>query len=747
MSKFIPVRITERIVSRAPDDDVLIAGEKVVVDNGDGTYNEYVGVSEGNAVVAKPLNGETNIINSIISTDPDVISTTDKTVTIDLEGYSKKGHTHDLYATQETVSTISDDINDIKTTLGNNITTISDHTNRIESLESSSTDISGRVDELEEYKIRVEDLEGILGDTGDSTESTEDSVLYRLNAIETAIGGSGDGGQGTSIRAKIDDHEDRLKTIKEDLGEKDKNGTIFNRLAKIETDIGDVNSNNSIIDRLTDLEDVNKNSIISENTERKNIDIVQHFDNNSPRAGYLYNYLDELTNYIEDGIHSAITIGNACKSISEGSVTIGVTSQSGIRGYYWTKFENTTYASKPAHKIYLSENQTSNGDDYPRDMDWAVGDMVTVFNENKFVTYSKIVAIEIGAIIVDGYAPFEAREVIENPHAEEYAIFAICVDGNGQIIPRNGSHIFGWNAFTTGINNLSAGSLSTTHGYNNVSAGDFSLTAGRNNISGYAAITAGWNNIGLGEKSLTVGRNNIVEQNADNCIVGGLENKVYSGNNIICGSKNTISKDSIGNIVTGYENTVSDYCNAVFGDKNTITTDKGRNLLTGHINTITFGNYNIVSGQNNTINGTSDKPSDYNAVFGGYHSSSKLGHTINGKYNIVSGAAHSVTGNANAVSGAKHTINNNYTLVSGEGNTTSANYQTIVGKYNNVDSASLFIVGNGNSSKKSNAFVVNTDGRATISKAPENDMDVVNKKYLEDYFESKLETFLINESF
>lgn len=58
--------------------------------------------------------------------------------------------------------------------------------------------------------------------------------------------------------------------------------------------------------------------------------------------------------------------------------------------------------------------------------------------------------------------------------------------------------------------------------------------------------------------------------------------------------------------------------------------------------------------------------------------------------------------------------------------------QTVVGSYNAPDKNAAFIVGNGSDDEhRNNAFVIWKDGRATIEKVPTNDMDVVNKNYVD----------------
>lgn len=69
----------------------------------------------------------------------------------------------------------------------------------------------------------------------------------------------------------------------------------------------------------------------------------------------------------------------------------------------------------------------------------------------------------------------------------------------------------------------------------------------------------------------------------------------------------------------------------------------------------------------------------------------------------------------------------------GLGTVATAEAQTVVGKYNSISNNSLFIVGNGLlDSSRSNAFTVNADGTATIGAEPVNDMDVVNKLFVDN---------------
>lgn len=81
--------------------------------------------------------------------------------------------------------------------------------------------------------------------------------------------------------------------------------------------------------------------------------------------------------------------------------------------------------------------------------------------------------------------------------------------------------------------------------------------------------------------------------------------------------------------------------------------------------------------------------------------------------------------NAFASGTATKAIFDNSTAL-GEGTHTSRKNQLAIGEYNADSPNALLIVGNGTAEENSNAFEVKEDGRATISKAPINDMDVVN---------------------
>jgi len=106
-------------------------------------------------------------------------------------------------------------------------------------------------------------------------------------------------------------------------------------------------------------------------------------------------------------------------------------------------------------------------------------------------------------------------------------------------------------------------------------------------------------------------------------------------------------------------------------------------------------------------------------------------------YETVAGYRAHSEGEYTKASGRASHAGGTHTIASGAS-------QTAIGKYNKKDNNALFIVGNGTADGddyRSNAFVVNQDGTATIAKAPVNEMDVVNKGYLDAvkaYLESNM---------
>lgn len=83
--------------------------------------------------------------------------------------------------------------------------------------------------------------------------------------------------------------------------------------------------------------------------------------------------------------------------------------------------------------------------------------------------------------------------------------------------------------------------------------------------------------------------------------------------------------------------------------------------------------------------------------------------------------------------GYNNTNASSCTLTAGEGLKVNTWCMSVLGRYNNTASNALLVVGNGSSSKPSDAFIVQSDGRATVGKAPTAAMDVATKQYVDSH--------------
>lgn len=138
-----------------------------------------------------------------------------------------------------------------------------------------------------------------------------------------------------------------------------------------------------------------------------------------------------------------------------------------------------------------------------------------------------------------------------------------------------------------------------------------------------------------------------------------------------------------------------------------------------------------------------------------------IGSHAEGLETVAGNDSNTTLGNATHAEGYKTVANQNYAHAEGSntkasgvashaggiGTKATAEAQTAIGKYNAVNNNALAVVGNGTSDNdRSNAFEVLKDGRVTIQSEPKNDIDGVNKGYLNNnyYTKSKAANAIIN---
>ena len=496
-----------------------------------------------------------------------------------------------------------------------------------------------------------------------------------------------------------------------------------------------------------------------------------------------------VNNPTANGIGS-IAFGGGAETKASGGQALGVLNTSGVKGFYWDtitfnsdgtatiKISSTRRASTLIKPTYVTDLATT--------YKWAIGDTVSIVNDNQYAACATITAISSDTITVDSlpftsiaYTSILSAYTYVNPddrtifacYQKQEANISIGSIGvtNSRWYPREGTVELGWAATQFGVENFGSGAGSLSAGFHNWQAGNFGATFGRDNIGGYCGVTVGgWNkNLGLhsavvgrdlvnnGDYNLLSGRTNTINNIAgkdpsSHNNIGGCGNTISGHRNIIGGSNNT-SSAMYNTIINGSGITASDSQSSIFiGDSHKV---KGNNqAIFGLGHEIISGSCNFISGRKNTAKGNS------NTIIGGAYDENSSGNSVYGIGNIVGGTnnkAGTTETNVNfsLVTGANNTASHVYTYVLGRELKTSSSYQLVVGSNNSEVANTAFIVGVGGlGGTPKNGFVVYKDGRATVGKAPTNDMDVATKQYVdshssgvdEDAVKTILENVLLN---
>lgn len=301
----------------------------------------------------------------------------------------------------------------------------------------------------------------------------------------------------------------------------------------------------------------------------------------------------------------SLSLGANTESKAPGAMTFGFGNTAGIKGYYWW---DINFSTKVIQLSTERQSLTTWTRKIPSNIDWAVGDWVSIVNGDKYPMCCKITAVDKtnGTITVDSL-PFTSKESPTIKTPEDNGIYAIYENDQSSLTAktkprwsaRNGVVDFGFGAWSQGINNYSAGMFSTTENYNNIAFGDYTHVEGRQNIGGNRAHVEGNENIGLGNNSHVGGFQNTVKFSASNAVVHGKNNTV---------SGNSAQVSGVGNTVTGYaanvsgeNNTVGGKSNATFGEGNTNkhyhTLVAGQGLTSGKDNQTVLGSNNLVDNE------------------------------------------------------------------------------------------------------------------------------------------------------
>jgi hypothetical protein len=300
----------------------------------------------------------------------------------------------------------------------------------------------------------------------------------------------------------------------------------------------------------------------------------------------------------------------------------------------------------------------------------------------------------------------------------------------------------------TGNNNVVGGLGNTVSSNHSAAFGTRnSLTGNKGQIaSGSNNVLTNWNNAAFGRhlnvttSAMTaVGQFNKTTTDRAMFVVGnGNATTSGSGNTSgkadeVCdnGTKYSIVRDNAfvvyynGSYVGGYGHTLSDgKCNAISGRDHTIS--GSNSLVAGRQNTVPSSQC-IVAGQSNKVqSGNSGAMGYLNTINASCSGGFAIGtNNIIAKGNqLACGMCNSSSPNAFFVVGnGSYKTANDYNKLS---DTEKARYTAETAP----DGNTIYVIRN-------NAFVVQSDGRATVGKAPIEDMDVVNLSYLKNYLLDK----------
>jgi len=225
-----------------------------------------------------------------------------------------------------------------------------------------------------------------------------------------------------------------------------------------------------------------------------------------------------------NGIMS-LSYGVNTETQTSGSMALGVDNIVGVKGYYWhtIDFINKTITLSTNRPTTLSGSVKA-----PSNLDWEVGDYISITNESNYPFCTKITAIT-GNIITVESLPFKSnpydtkktilgQEVIVYPavYATPYnrTIYAVYRDEYISVLDktiehwafRNGIVELGFGGTAIGALNKVSGLVASAKGFENFAVGDYSEVSGSHNIAGEYASARGFWTKALGRFSTTDGR-------------------------------------------------------------------------------------------------------------------------------------------------------------------------------------------------------------------------------------------------
>jgi hypothetical protein len=232
----------------------------------------------------------------------------------------------------------------------------------------------------------------------------------------------------------------------------------------------------------------------------------------------------------------SMSFGAGTKATAIGSMSIGLNTTTGCKGYYWQNFvinnDGTATIQLSTTQPKLKTNYSVSGltatltyylsePTPPTSLAWEIGDEISIRNTQEYDFCSKITAIDAtnGTITVD-YLPFTENTYVPEPFTGGLtAILEIIKNLTNTFYPfdltikvpskpTSGVVDCSWVSFAHGYNNNSTGLVSSVFGMNNIADGQASFVTGGGNKGGHMALVGGRYNVANGDASFAVGYKN-----------------------------------------------------------------------------------------------------------------------------------------------------------------------------------------------------------------------------------------------
>ena len=362
-------------------------------------------------------------------------------------------------------------------------------------------------------------------------------------------------------------------------------------------------------------------------------------------------------------------------SISENAAVFGATNIAGLKGYHWSAIHFAENESD-VNTITLA---TSYIEGAPVNCEYAVNDIISIVNDDRYDECSTITAINGSVITVDKFPFTEVKTDVE--HWSNHVIFCTAK-------PNIGLVDMGHGAFVVGEGNKGINAYTTVGGYGNEVIGKFGTAFGRENKSTYCGFVSGYNNKWLGWYSAAFGKYHVGSSDSHGSFTAGNINTLNNKYEMVLGIHNTASGER--DIVLGAYNNASDTSSVAIGYGNGVT-----------------GNYSMGLGSSNHVSNV--------GVDDGFAGAFGSNNTVSANYSLALGRSNNVSHFA--------------TTALGMGLVTTKSYQNVFGKYNETEStlakSAARITGWGTATNnRKNIEVLDQSGNLTINGSLRVGMDV-----------------------